>query len=194
MNLIYHHVNSAQPSETTQHPCLPPSADPSMSSEAAATAEYGVKIYSWHSNTDPAFILQLFYCKFTLAKVHLVNVVVLFGRRRAPVKLSLGAKLRLLQDLLGSHLWGTCVKSKYPAVVLRWLWDASTLISLSAESLADVRTYQWWLATAAADTGTAIASSSNAAGRKKPLKISSINIHSWMEVKSRCFWLRDRLW
>lgn len=66
VNLIYHHVNSAQPSETTQHPCLPPSADPSMSSEAAATAEYRVKTHSWHSNTDPAFILQLFFFFFLL--------------------------------------------------------------------------------------------------------------------------------
>lgn len=30
-------------------------------------------------------------------------------------------------------------------------------------------------------------------GEKKTVKISSINIHSWMEVKSRCFWFRDRL-
>lgn len=60
VKLIYHHVNSAKPSETTQHSCLPPSADPSMSSEAAAKAEYRVKIHSWHSNTNPNFILQLF--------------------------------------------------------------------------------------------------------------------------------------
>lgn len=48
----------------------------------------------------------------------------------------------------------------------RWLWVAQTLIRcLSPEIITEMRTYRQQLAAAAADTGTAIASSSNAAGR-----------------------------
>lgn len=74
VNLINHHVNSAQPSNTTEHPCLPPSADPSTSSEAAAKAE---------NTSNTSMILQLFiYHMFKFDLVHLVNALLLFSSEK----------------------------------------------------------------------------------------------------------------